>query len=96
VSALGERTLSNGMRQPTRVARIKSMQNRSLHYFFSRVFHAHFDVVVRKLIFELQARYQRILVAPMGRVNLPIDLENIILMKRTIGRDPIFHETPHQ
>jgi len=72
------------------------MQNSTLRYFFSRVFHAHFDVVVRKLIFELQARYQRILVTSMRRVNLPVNLEDIILTERTVRRDPIFHETPHQ
>jgi len=78
------------------VAQSNSMPNGFLHDFFSGVFHAYFHVVVRKLIFELQACYQCILIAPMRRTHLSIDLEDIVLMRRTKRRDPIFHETPHQ
>jgi hypothetical protein len=31
----------------------QSMQNGCLYYFFSWAFHAHFDVIVRKLIFQM-------------------------------------------
>ncbi len=56
-----------------------------------------FDVITRKLIFELQTCSQCVLVASMRRANLPIDLQDVVLVREaTIRRDPIFHETPHQ
>ena len=56
---------------------------------------AHFDVVMRKLIFELQARSQRVDKASMPRFRLSIDLKDIVLMRQIIRRNTAFHETPH-
>jgi hypothetical protein len=56
---------------------------------------AHFDVVTRKLIFELQARSQRVYKASMPRFRFSIDLKDIVLMRQTIRRNTAFHETPH-
>lgn len=49
-----------------------------------------------KLVFELQACSQRIHKASMLRFRSSIDLDDIILIKQTISRDGVFHETPHQ
>ena len=68
----------------------RSVQNSSLRYFLS-CYLTHFDVVVRKLIFEQQAFSQCIRIALMYRIRSTIDLEDIVL----VCRDPIFHETPH-
>src|SRR5215471_10397941 len=79
----------------TTFAEANSMKNSSLHYFFNRVHLAHFDVSVRKLMFEWQACSHRILIAHINRISSTIDLEDKALMRETgIGRDPIFHETP--
>jgi hypothetical protein len=79
-----------------RFADAKSMQPSFLHYLFGDYL-AQFDVIMRKLIFELQACSQCILIASMRRVNSPIDLQDVVLTRETtIRRDPIFHEIPHQ
>jgi len=73
------------------------MKNSSLRYFFNRVHLAHFYVGVRKLMFEWQACSHRILIAHINRISETIDLEDKALMRENaIGRDPIFHERPHQ
>jgi hypothetical protein len=77
------------------LADLKSMQNSSLHYFFS-CYLTHFDVVVWKLIFKQQAFSQCIRIASMYRIRSTIDLEDIVLVRESaVRRDPIFHETPH-
>jgi len=70
------------------------MQTSFLHYLFGGYL-AQFDVIMRKLILELQACSQCILKTSMRRVNPPIDLQDVAFAWE-IGRDPIFHETPHQ
>jgi hypothetical protein len=94
----GDQTLKAQQRRLVRIlANPKSMKNRSLRYFFNRVHLAHFDIGVRKLMFEWQACSHRILIAHINRISSTIDLEDKALMRETaIGRDPIFHETPHQ
>jgi hypothetical protein len=72
------------------------MKNSSLRYFFNRVHLAHFDVGVRKLMFEWQACSHRILIARINRISSTIDLEDVVLMRETaIRRDASFHgDTP--
>jgi hypothetical protein len=74
----------------------ESMKNSSLRYFFNRVHLAHFDVGVRKLMFEWQACSHRILIARINRIGSTIDLEDVVLMRETaIRRDASFHgDTP--
>jgi hypothetical protein len=70
------------------------MQNSSLHSFFDRVYLADFDVDLRKLIFEQQARSHCILIASMDRIGSTIDLKDKVLARKSMRRVPIFHETP--
>ena len=78
------------------VSDAKSMQTSFRHYLFGGYL-AQFDVIMRKLILELQACSQCILKTSMRRVDPPIDLQNVAFARETaVGRDPIFHETPHQ
>jgi hypothetical protein len=64
--------------------------------FAARLHRPDFDVVLRILISELQARSQRIYKSPMLRFCLAIHLENEALLRLTLSRDGAFHETPHQ
>ena len=72
------------------------MKNSSLCYFFNRVRLAHFDVGVRKLMFEWQACSHRILTAHINRISSTIDLEDVALVRETaIHRNASFHgDTP--
>ena len=56
---------------------------------------AHFDVVMRKLIFEYQSRSQCVHKELMLRFCLSIDLKDIALKSQTKRRNIAFHETPH-
>jgi hypothetical protein len=66
------------------------VQSRSL--FTARIHSAHFDVVLRKLIFELQAFPQGVNETSMVRSYSSIDSDYIEL---TMSRDGAFHGTPH-
>jgi len=80
----------------TKFSDVNSMQASFLHYLFGGYL-AQLDVIMRKLILELQTCSQCILKTSMRRVNPPIDLEDVALTREiVIGRDPNFHETPHQ
>jgi hypothetical protein len=86
ISKLRQRRLVQTLADP------KSMKNSSLRYFFNRVHLAHFDVGVRKLMFEWRACSHRILIARINRISSTIDLEDVVLMRETaIRRDASFH-----
>src|ERR1700745_853865 len=79
-----------------RVSDAQSMQTGFLHYLFGGYL-AQFDVIVRELILELQACSQCILKTSMRRGNPSIALEDVGFARESaLGRDPIFHATPHQ
>jgi hypothetical protein len=59
--------------------------------FTVRVHRSNFDVVLRKLIFELQAFSQRINETTMVRFHSSVDSNDIVL---TMSRDAVFHKTP--
>jgi hypothetical protein len=62
----------------------------------ARVHRSNFDVVLRKLIFELQAFPQRIHKTPMVRFHSSVDSNDIVLITQTMRRDDVFDELPHQ
>ena len=57
---------------------------------------SNFDVVLRKLIFELQAFSQRIHKTSMVRPYSSVDSDDIVLIRQAMTRDDVFHELPHQ
>jgi len=56
---------------------------------------ANFNVVMRKLISELQACPQCIQESSMPRFCSPIDLDDVILIMQAMSRDLVFHATLH-
>jgi hypothetical protein len=56
---------------------------------------ARFDLVLRKLIFELQAFSERIHKTSMVRFYSPVDSDDVMLIRQTMSCDSAFHGTPH-
>ena len=69
------------------------MQSRSL--FTACIHHAHFEFVLRKLIFELQAFSQCIQETSMVRFYSSIHANDEMLIRQISG-DSAFHGIPHQ
>jgi hypothetical protein len=64
--------------------------------FYTACLHPpHFDVVPRKLISQLQPFSQRIHETSMVGFYSSVDSDDILLMRRTMTRDGVFHDTPH-
>jgi hypothetical protein len=61
-------------------------------FFAARLHRAHFDIVLRKLILQLQAFSQRIHKTSMVRFHSSVDSDDIVL---AMSRDSAFHGTPH-
>jgi hypothetical protein len=67
------------------------VQNRPPHYLCS---YAYFNLVLRKLIFQLQTCSQRIQKSSMSRFHMPVNLDDVVLV-RHMTRDATFHDRPH-
>jgi hypothetical protein len=63
--------------------------------FFHILCRTHFDVVMRKLIFELLACSQCIHETSMLRFHPSIHLKDEVLIRQTMSGDTALHETPH-
>jgi hypothetical protein len=78
-------------RLSTSASRHSSMQSGSLHSLRGRYF-ADFNVVMWKLIFELQACSQRVLKASMTRIKSAVDLQDVVVLRKVrITRDSVLH-----
>ena len=67
------------------------MQSSSL--LTARLQRLNFYVVLRKLISQLQAFYQRIQKASMVRFYSSIDSDDVVLMRQATTREGVFHGT---
>jgi len=64
--------------------------------FTARLHGSNFDVVLRKLIFELQAFSQGIHETSMVRFYSSVYSDDIVFIRQTTCRDGAFRELPHQ